>query len=101
MGFNQFKHLPKDECCKCIKEAVLGHRSIHDIKKQLSGISNSEQRQASLKELIKRQKLNLIENVNFKKETNYKSPLEQADNVQLPSMYTVSFKFRFKRIIIY
>lgn len=89
MGFNKFKHLPKDECCKCIKETVLAHRSCHDIRKQLNGISNSDNRQASLKELIKRQNINSLENFEFKKEVHYKSPLEQADHIQLPSMYTV------------
>lgn len=92
LGFNQFKRLPKDECCQCIKDFLLPQRSCHDIKKQLSNISNSEQRQANLKELIRRQKsLNLssIENFEFKKEIHYKSPLEQIDRIQLPSIYTV------------
>lgn len=69
------------------------HRIFNDIKKQLSSISNSEQRQTSLKELIRKQKsisLNYMENFNFVNEIHYKSPLEQIDRVQLPSMYTVS-----------
>jgi hypothetical protein len=93
MGFNQFKHLPKDECCQCIKEFLLAHRSCYDIKKQLSSISNSENRQANLKELINRQKSlksDLNEHFDFKKEIHYKSPLEQIDHINLPSMYTVS-----------
>lgn len=90
MGFNQFKHLPKSECCQCIKDHLLPHRSIHDIRKQLCNISNSEQRQMHLKELLKKQKQMNPENYEFDVERNYKSPLEQSDNVQLPSMYTVS-----------
>ena len=92
MGFNQFKHLTKDECCQCIKDFLLPHRSVYDIKKQLSSISNSEQRQASFKELIKRQKSlesDISEQFDFIKEIHYKSPLEQIDHIQLPSIYTV------------
>lgn len=86
-----FKHLPKAECCQCIKDHLLPHRCIDDIRKQLCSISNSEQRQMYLKELLKKQKQMNSENYEFDVKRNYKSPLEQSDNVQLPSMYTVSF----------
>ena len=95
MGFNKFKHLPKNECCQCIKDHLLPQRTSEDIKKQLSNISNSEQRQLKLKELLKSQKLNSnkngisSKNFEFIKEVDYKSPLEQSDFIQLPSMYTL------------
>jgi hypothetical protein len=92
MGFNKFKHLPKSECCRCIREHLLGHRSCEDIKKQLSLISNSEQRQNNLKELLKKQKqMNMTESFTFNRRIHYKSPFEQSDKVRLPSMYTVRF----------
>ena len=93
MGFNKFKHLPKNECCQCIKDHLLPQRTSEDIKKQLSNISNSEQRQLKLKELLKSQKLNSnkngisSKNFEFIKEVDYKSPLEQSDFIQLPSMF--------------
>ena len=99
MGFNKFKHLPKDECCQCIKEHLLPHRNCQDIKKQISQISNSEQRQASLKELLKKQKAlehNSLNSLAFKKTLHYKSPLEQAErseHAQLPCIYTVKKTF--------
>lgn len=92
MGFNKFKHLPKSECCECIKEHLLPNRSCDDIRKQLNYFSNSEQRQAQLKELLRKQKqlmTNLMQNYEFIKEVHYKSPFEQSENVQLPSQYTV------------
>jgi hypothetical protein len=98
MGFNKFKHLPKAECCQCIKENLLPQRSCDDIRKQLTNYSNSEQRQLNLKELLKNQKkLNAhsLNNFDFVKEIHYKSPFEQADHVDLPSMYTVSILFFF------
>ena len=71
---------------------MLPHRNWQDIKKQLNCLSGSEERQACLKELLKKQKhLNAIslKNFDFNKEIHYKSPFEQADHVQLPSMYTL------------
>lgn len=93
MGFNKFKHLPKSECCECIKEHMLPIRSCDDIRKQLNNFSSSELRQNQLKELLKRQrqiKANWMHNYNFIKEVHYRSPFDQADHVQLPSQYTVS-----------
>jgi hypothetical protein len=95
MGFNQFKHLPKGECCECIRDHLLPHRNIEDIRKQICNISNSEQRQMYLKELLKKQKQMNNENYEFDFQRNYKSPLDQSDNVQLPSMYTVNLKVLF------
>ena len=92
MGFNKFKHLPKDECCQCIRDHLLVHRTCFDIKKQLSSISNSEQRQSSLKDLLKKQgQLNSLssQRFEFNKDIHYKSPLDQSDCVQLSPIYTV------------
>ena len=92
MGYNKFKHLPKNECSKCISEHLLSNRTPDEIKKHLSLFSNLEERQSSLKELLSNQKrLNAqcIKNFEFVKEKHYKSPFDQSDNVQLPSMYTV------------
>jgi hypothetical protein len=93
MGFNKFKHLPKPECCECIKAHLLPHRSCDDIKKQLSSISNSEQRQNSLKDLLRKQKqLNTLKNNEFNKNVHYKAPIDQLDCIEdLPSMYTVRY----------
>lgn len=55
-------------------------------------MSSSEQRQLQLKELLKRQKKPgnvMLSNYEFSKEIHYKSPFEQADSAQLPTMYTV------------
>ncbi len=92
MGFNKFKHLPKPECCECIREHLLPQRNCDEIKRQISLLTNSEQRQAYLKELLRKQKqLTTLADYEFIKEVHYKSPLEQADfHVHLPSMYTVS-----------
>ncbi len=95
MGFNKFKHLPKSECCQCIREHLLGHRSCEDIKKQLSLISSSEKRQTNLKDLLKKQKEMSMseERYTFNKRVNYKSPFQQSDQARLPSMYTVRYTF--------
>jgi hypothetical protein len=97
MGFNKFKHLPKTECCQCIREHLLPQRSCDDIKKQLCNISNSEQRQLKLKELLKKQKQSASANIgyltqDFVKEVHYKALIEQTQSVQLPSMYTLSIE---------
>ena len=102
MGFNKFKHLPKDECCQCIREHLLPHRNRQDIKKQISQISNSEQRQSSLKELLKKQKSlqNSLNELAFNKSLHLKSPYEQierSENSQIPSIYTVIFIFFFSQ----
>jgi len=92
MGYNKFKHLPKNECSKCINQHLLPNRPADDIKKHLSLFSNSSERQANLKELLDNQKqinAHLVKNFEFIKEKHYKSPFDQSDNVQLPSMYTV------------
>jgi hypothetical protein len=97
MGFNKFKHLPKVECCQCIKEHLLPHKSITEIRHQLSGISSSEQRQHNLKELLRKQKQLCFNNAlsknnyQFSTDIHYKSPFEQSESIQLPSIYTVSF----------
>jgi dihydrofolate reductase len=92
VGYNKFKHLPKDQCSKCIHEHLLSNRSCVEIKKHLSLFSNSEERQANLKELLSNQKrleTQLVKNFDFCKSRNYKSPFDQSDSVQLPSMYTI------------
>ncbi len=93
MGFDKFKHLPKDECCQCIKDCLLAHRSTSDIRKQLNSISNSEQRQKCLKELLNKQVQERSPNRVFDKNLHYMSPFEQSErnDVQLTSMYTVNF----------
>jgi hypothetical protein len=97
MGFYKFKHLPKSECCHCIKEHLLPHRSIAEIRHQISIISSSEQRQHSLKDQLKKQKKLCSNNAlskndyRFIAEIHYKSPFEQSESIQLPSIYTVSF----------
>ena len=92
MGYNKFKHLPKSECSKCISQHLLSNRTPDEIKKHLSLFSNSEERQASLKELLDNQKRvssSSIKNFEFVKEKHYKSPYDQSNSIQLPSMYTV------------
>jgi len=91
MGFDKFKHLPKDECCQCIKDYLLAHRSTTDIRKQLNSISNSEQRQKCLKELLRKQTEERSFNKEFDKELHYMSPFEQSEryDIQLMPMYTV------------
>ena len=92
MGFNKFKHLQKNECCQCIRDHLLPHRSVEDIKRQINANCYSDQRQVRLKELRRQQKqLNTIIDYNFNKQIHYKSPYQQAEYVQLPPMYTVSF----------
>ena len=83
-----FKHLPKMDCCNCIKEYLLPQRSSDDIRKQLTSITNTDQRDMKLKDLLKKQ--NRLDNYDdFIKEIHYKSPFEQSDQIQLPPMYTV------------
>ena len=96
MGFNKFKHLPKQEACECIRDHLLPQRATDDIKRQLVYITNSEHRQASLKELLAKQKQQpKSANYDFDKKVHYKSPLEQADfHAHLPSMYTVNHRFK-------
>lgn len=92
MGINKFKHLPKTECCECIREHLLPQRTCDDIRKQFSNFSNQEQRQSQLKELLQRQKCltpNNMQNFEFIKEIHYKSPFDQAETAQLPCQYTV------------
>ncbi len=92
MGYNKFKHLPKNECSKCINQHLLPNRTPDDIKKHLSLFSNSTERQANLKELLDNQKQinsHMVKNFEFKKEKHYKSPFDQSEIAQLPSMYTV------------
>jgi hypothetical protein len=90
MGYNKFKHLPKAECADCIKEHLLPQRACDEIRRQLSLFSNSEQREASFKELLQKQKqISTLKSYEFIREIHYKSPLEQSDSVHLPPMYTV------------
>ena len=92
MGYNKFKHLQKNECCKCIHEHLLSNRSCDEIKKHLSLFSNSEERQKNLKELLNNQRMlqaHSVKNFEFIKDLHYKSPYDQSDNVPLPPMYTV------------
>lgn len=93
-GFITFKTLQKSECCLCIQEHYLPHRSYEDIRKQLNFLINNESCQKKLKELLKKQKkqnASLLSSFEFNRDIHYKSPFEQSlcGRVSLPSMYTV------------
>lgn len=101
LGYNKFKHLAKEECCQCVKEHTLPHRSCFDIRKQFSLVNNSDLRQISLKDLQKKQKdLNqsALKNFEFKKNVHYKSPAEQIHSSkssqfgELAPMYTIAIE---------
>ena len=92
MGFEKFKHLPKDECCQCIIQHFLPHRASFNFKKHLGWLTNTIQRNAIRKELLRKQRdcdQFSLNDFNFDRRIHYKSPYEQSDQVYLPTMYTV------------